>query len=84
MVNLNGNAFVTGSRNPANAKTELYDFDQNNWEEKADYAFHFYISRYAALSVRSAVFIFGGYREGSGVNAVVKYEGSGVNTVAKS
>ena len=73
MVNLNGNAFVTGSWSPYTAKTELYDFDQNNWEEKADYPFHSRIYAYAALSVRSAVFIFGGF-DGSFVSTVAKYE----------
>ena len=52
----------------------MYDFDQNNWEEKADYPFHSEIYYYAALSVRSAVFIFGGYGGGSYVSTVAKYE----------
>ena len=59
---------------PYNAKTEVYDFDQNIWEEKADYPFHSFIFGYAALSVRSAVFIFGGSGDDGSVNTVAKYE----------
>ena len=53
----------------------MYDFDQNNWEQKADYPFHSRLEAYAALSVGSAVFIFAGYHgQVSAVNTVAKYE----------
>ena len=34
-----GEAFVTGSNQPSNIKTEILDYDSNKWNQVADYPF---------------------------------------------
>jgi len=43
------------------SKTEMFLFDSEKWIEKDTYPFHYSISHYAALPIKRAVYIIGGY-----------------------
>ena len=58
-----GEPFVTGSYNPENKKTEIFDNDSKKWNVAADYPFNSgkQISMYATTSTEESVFIIGGF-----------------------
>ena len=52
---------MVGSGFPFNSRTEIFDFDSEEWIEKEKYPFHGSIGIYAALAIKRAVYIIGGY-----------------------
>ena len=52
---------MVGSYLPRNSRTEMFLFDYEEWIEKEIYPFHDSIYSYAALAIKRAVYIIGGY-----------------------
>ena len=52
---------MVGSDYPYNSRTEIFDFDSEKWIEKEKYPFHDRIYGYAALAIKRAVYIIGGW-----------------------
>ena len=65
---------MVGSGFPANSRTEMFLFDSEEWIEKEEYPFHNSISYYAALAIKRAVYIIGGYESYNSVSTVAIFE----------
>ena len=52
--------FVVGSEDD-HAKTELFYLSSGRWRIKADYPFHYIISRAPSIFINDQFFVFGGY-----------------------
>ena len=62
---------MVGSWGPSNSRTEMFLFDSEEWIDKEEYPLHNSISEYAALAIKRAVYIIGGWDSYSGYVATV-------------